>query len=83
MASASMTPFLDKLLPYLLRHFLSPTFILNITRLSKRTMFPNGYPGPPPMEPTPEEQAQIRAKLLAWRGKGAICTSNVAMLIYS
>ncbi|KAJ3501194.1 hypothetical protein NMY22_g19009 [Coprinellus aureogranulatus] len=71
MTSTYMTPFLDKLLPYLLRNFLSPAFILNVTRTSKRTMFPNGYPGPPPIEPTSEEQAHLRAKLLAWRGKGA------------
>lgn len=35
-------------------------------------MFPNGYPGPSPIEPTPEEQAEIRAKLVAWRGSGGI-----------
>lgn len=76
MASSSMTPFLDKLLPFLLQRFLSPSFILNITRLSKRTLFPNGYPGPPPTEPSPEEQAAIRAKLIAWRGRGAVCRST-------
>ncbi|KAF5337075.1 hypothetical protein D9611_003380 [Ephemerocybe angulata] len=72
MTSSSMTPFLDKLLPYLLQGFLSPSFILNIARISKRTLFPNGYPGPPPIDPSPEEQAQIRAKLVAWRGKGPL-----------
>ena len=73
MASAAMTPFLDKLFPYLLQRFLSPAFILNITRLSKRTLFPNGYPGPPPIDPSPEEQAEIRARLVAWRPRGPIC----------
>ncbi|KAJ2928917.1 hypothetical protein H1R20_g8341, partial [Candolleomyces eurysporus] len=72
MTASSMTPFLDKLLPYLLQRFLSPSFVLNTTRLSKRTLFPNGYPGPPPIIPTPEEQAEIRAKIVAWRGKGPI-----------
>lgn len=72
MSASYMSPFLDKLLPYLIERFLSPTFILNIARLSKRTLFPNGYPGPQPIEPTPEEQAQIRAQLVAWRGKGAL-----------
>jgi len=74
MLSISITSFLDKLLPYLLLNILSPAFILNITRLSKRTLFPNGYPGPQPQEPTLEEQAEIRAKLVAWRGKGVMCT---------
>lgn len=72
MLSISITSFLDKLLPYLLLNTLSPAFILNITRLSKRTLFPNGYPGPQPQEPTLEEQAEIRAKLVAWRGKGVL-----------
>ena len=79
LATASMvvsaaTPFLDKLLPYMLHNFLSPAFILNITRIGKRTLFPNGYPGPPPPIPSAEEQAEWRAKLVAWRGKGGIGT---------
>lgn len=83
MTASSMTPFLDKLLPYLLQRFLSPSFILNITRLSKRTLFPSGYPGPPPIIPTPEEQAEIRAKLVAWRGKGPMCTSSLVTWCFS
>jgi len=67
-----MTPFLDKLLPHLLSDFLSPALILTITKTAKRTLFPNGYPGPPPVDPSPEEQAELRARLLAWRGKGGI-----------
>jgi len=67
-----MTPFLDKLLPHLLSDFLSPALILTTIKTAKRTLFPNGYPGPPPVDPSPEEQAELRARLLAWRGKGAI-----------
>ncbi|KDR85209.1 hypothetical protein GALMADRAFT_53222 [Galerina marginata CBS 339.88] len=68
--AASMTPFLDKLLPHMLYDFLSPAFVLNTARTAKRTLFPNGYPGPQPPIPSPEEQAEWRAKLVAWRGKG-------------
>lgn len=82
MVASSTASFLDKLLPYLLQRFLSPSFILNITRLSKRTLFPNGYPGPPPIIPTLEEQAEIRAKLVAWRGRGPICTSFLVSFHY-
>ena len=72
MIATSMTPFLDKLLPHLLSDFLSPALILNVTKTAKRTLFPNGYPAPPPVDPSPEEQAELRARLLAWRGKGGI-----------
>ncbi|KAF9454917.1 hypothetical protein P691DRAFT_654969 [Macrolepiota fuliginosa MF-IS2] len=79
MISASMTSFLDKLLPHLLYTTLSPGFILNLVRLSKRTMFPNGYPGPPLIEPTAEEQMALREKLVGWRGSGAL--SHLAPLL--
>jgi hypothetical protein len=72
MIATSMTPFVDKLLPHLLSDFLSPALILTITKTAKRTLFPNGYPGPAPVDPSPEEQAELRARLLAWRGKGGI-----------
>jgi len=72
MIATSITPFLDKLLPHLLSNFLSPALILNITKIAKRTLFPNGYPGPPPIDPSPEDQAELRARLVAWRGKGGI-----------
>jgi len=72
MIATSMTPFLDKLLPHLLSNFLSPALILSITKTSKHTLFPNGYPGPPPIDPSPEEQAELRARLVAWRGEGGI-----------
>jgi hypothetical protein len=72
MIATSMTPFLDKLLPHLLSDFLSPALILTTIKTAKRTLFPNGYPGPLPVDPSPEEQADLRARLLAWRGKGGI-----------
>ncbi|KAF8167887.1 PXA domain-containing protein [Crassisporium funariophilum] len=72
MLATSITPFLDKLLPHLLFNFLSPGFVLNTTRTAKRTLFPNGYPGSPPIDPSPEEQAEMRARLVEWRGKGGV-----------
>uniref|UniRef100_A0A0W0FY59 PXA domain-containing protein n=1 Tax=Moniliophthora roreri TaxID=221103 RepID=A0A0W0FY59_MONRR len=72
MAVSCFTPFLDRLLPYLLTNLLSTTFLFNVVRTAKRTLFPNGYPAPPPPDPTPEEQAEMRAKILAWRGGGPL-----------
>lgn len=52
----------------LLPHFLStklltPARLTNIVVLSKKILFPNGYPGPPPVVPTLEEQAALRSNL--------------------
>lgn len=55
----------------MLQRFFSQEFLLKIVRIGKRTLFPNGYPAPPPIDPTPQEQAEMRAKLLAWKGHGA------------
>ncbi|KAF9036448.1 hypothetical protein BDZ89DRAFT_1090801 [Hymenopellis radicata] len=73
MLASFFAPFLDRLLPFIIHRTLSPMLVLNIVRIGKRTLFPNGYPAPPPIDPTPEEQAQILAKLLAWRGRGGTC----------
>ncbi|KAF4605422.1 hypothetical protein EYR40_004206 [Pleurotus pulmonarius] len=64
--------FLDRLLPYTLYNNLSPQFVTNIVRIAKRTLFPNGYPAPPPPDPTPEEQATMRARLVSWKPKGSL-----------
>ncbi|KAF9243784.1 PXA domain-containing protein [Melanogaster broomeanus] len=61
--------FLQSFMNKLLSHFLytrvlSASSMLSIVRLSKRTLFPNGYPGPPPIDPTPEEQIIIREQLI-------------------
>ncbi|KAF9643428.1 hypothetical protein BDM02DRAFT_3223405 [Thelephora ganbajun] len=59
-------PFLDKFLPYLLyRNILSPGHLVEVIRIAKRTLFPNGYLVPPPIDPTPDEQAVIRERLAA------------------
>lgn len=45
-------------------HVLSASSMLSVVRLSKRALFPNGYPGPPPVDPTAEEQVAIREQLI-------------------
>ncbi|KZT21691.1 hypothetical protein NEOLEDRAFT_1171833 [Neolentinus lepideus HHB14362 ss-1] len=64
MVSAAFSPFLDKLLSYMLyRHALSAAQVTKIVSIAKNTLFPNGYPGPSPVDPTPEEQVLIRENL--------------------
>nr|GAT47903.1 predicted protein [Mycena chlorophos] len=79
--AASFTPFLDRLLPYLLMQALSPKLLLTTIRNAKRTLFPNGYPAPPPIDPTPEEQAQMRARLLAYRGESLWAETHILPLL--
>ncbi|TFY59508.1 hypothetical protein EVJ58_g5731 [Rhodofomes roseus] len=60
----ALDPFLSRLLPYLLyTHALSPDRIVGIVRSARRALFPEGWPAPPPPDPTPEEQAAMRAAL--------------------
>ncbi|KAG8864251.1 hypothetical protein FRB96_006072 [Tulasnella sp. 330] len=60
-------PFLDRLLPYLLRtKVLTATTLSTIVSAATQNLFPdsnNGYPGPPPVIPSAEEQAHLRQKL--------------------
>ncbi|KIM54229.1 hypothetical protein SCLCIDRAFT_99106, partial [Scleroderma citrinum Foug A] len=57
--------FINNLLCYMLyNQILSATSVVSIVRLSKATLFPNGYPGPSPVDPTPEEQLVIRQQLI-------------------
>ncbi|RPD63142.1 hypothetical protein L227DRAFT_543939 [Lentinus tigrinus ALCF2SS1-6] len=69
-------PFLARLLPYLLyTHLFSPAMLANIVRTARRTLFPEGWPAPPPVDPTPEEQAEMREAVrrrLAERVPGAV-----------
>lgn len=61
-----LAPFLDKFLPYILyKDALSPSRLVEIIRTAKKSLFPNGYPAPPPVDPTPEEQAVIRERVVA------------------
>ena len=65
--AALLTPLLDRLLPAALAAFLSPARVLSTVRAAKRTFFPNGYPAPSPPDPTPDEQAALRARVVALR----------------
>ncbi|KAL4068356.1 PXA domain-containing protein [Scleroderma yunnanense] len=57
--------FINNFLCYMLyNQVLSTASVLSIVRLSKGTLFPNGYPGPSPVDPTPEEQDRIRGQLI-------------------
>lgn len=54
-----------RLLIYLLQTFvMTEQRVLMVVKLSKQTLFPNGYPGPPPTIPSPEEQALLKEELL-------------------
>jgi hypothetical protein len=65
-------PILPLLLPHILLTTLSSTsFLLSTTRTLKNALFPNGYPGPPPPDPTPEQVSLLRTKLV-----NSICTSK-------
>lgn len=37
--------------------------IATIVRNARRALFPEGWPAPPPVDPTPEEQADMRKEL--------------------
>ncbi|VDC01904.1 unnamed protein product [Peniophora sp. CBMAI 1063] len=67
MLSAFFGSFLDRFLPYILyTRVLSLPNLVNVVSIAKRALFPNGYPAQAPPDPTPEEQAVMRA-LLAQR----------------
>lgn len=60
-----MSDAIPRLLCYLLyTHVLSAPSLLSVVRLSKRTLFTHGYLGPPPADPTAEEQVVIREELV-------------------
>ena len=62
LAGALAAPFLARLLPYLLyTRLLAPASLAGIVRAARRALFPEGWPAPPPVDPTPEEQAAMRA----------------------
>ncbi|KAI0361836.1 hypothetical protein OH77DRAFT_1444768 [Trametes cingulata] len=57
-------PFLARLLPYLLyAHVLCAPTLASIVRSAKRALFPEGWPAPPPVDPTPEEQVEMRDRV--------------------
>ncbi|CAL1696547.1 unnamed protein product [Somion occarium] len=61
MIATLLSPFLSRLLPYLLyTHILSSSSLAYMVRTARRALFPEGWPAPPPVDPTPEEQAVLR-----------------------
>ncbi|KAI0786012.1 PXA domain-containing protein [Abortiporus biennis] len=69
-----LSPFLSRLLPYLLyTHILSSSSVSKLVLSARRALFPDGWPAPPPIDPTPEEQAELR-KTLTRRLEGYIPT---------
>jgi len=64
--------YLNRLLPHVLSTCISASLVLDVARISKHNLFPNGHPGVPPVEPPMEEQAAIHAHLVAWSPSGAI-----------
>jgi hypothetical protein len=51
------------LIPHLFYANMRPALFTRTIIQSKKVLFPDGYPGPPPIEPTPEEQVLMREQL--------------------
>lgn len=58
-------PAADRLAPYLLDMVLTPTTGVRVVNLLERVLFPDGWPGPPPVEPSAEEAKEMQARLRA------------------
>jgi hypothetical protein len=44
-------------------------------KIAKKTLFPNGYLAPPTVDPTPEEQVELRQRLTNKIGEVIPCKS--------
>lgn len=65
-----------RLLPHLLyTRLLTPSRITGLVKIGKNTLFPNGYPGPPPIVPSLEEQIILRRNLELRLSELVPCTS--------
>ncbi|KAG9128231.1 Proteasome subunit alpha type-2 [Ceratobasidium sp. 392] len=73
-------PWLERLIPFVLARAISPSSLVQIIQAGKRSLFPNdGWPGPPPVEPTVEEQLLIREQL---EGRlGELCPAWIANIL--
>ena len=66
-------PISPLLLPHIILSSLSsPPFLLSTTRSLKHSLFPNGYPGPTPPHPTPEQVSLLKSNLI-----NSICKSKL------
>ena len=57
------SPRSDRFVPFMLQAQITAPRITQVVATSKRVLFPNGYPSPPPIDPTPEEQVIMREQL--------------------
>ncbi|KAL1739303.1 hypothetical protein HDZ31DRAFT_69078, partial [Schizophyllum fasciatum] len=71
LSASAAQPFLDKFLRHTISQTLSGDLVLSLVRTSKRLLFPNGYPQPSPPDPTPEEQARTRERIVRWQPTGS------------
>ncbi|KAG8767718.1 hypothetical protein FRC12_006074 [Ceratobasidium sp. 428] len=73
-------PWLERLIPFIISRAISPSSLIQIIQAGKRSLFPNdGWPGPPPVEPSVEEQLLIREQL---EGRlGELCPSWIASIL--
>ncbi|WVQ66405.1 uncharacterized protein L199_004585 [Kwoniella botswanensis] len=54
---------LDRLLPHLLKtYILNPRTSLRLIDMIEKLLFPDGYPGPSPIDPTPQEALDLRLR---------------------
>jgi hypothetical protein len=53
----------NRLVPYMLQAQMTAPRIAEIVATSKKVLFPNGYPSPPPIDPALEEQVIMREQL--------------------
>jgi hypothetical protein len=56
-------PAADRLAPYLLDLVLTPATGVRVVALLERVLFPDGWPGPPPIEPSADEADAMKARL--------------------
>ncbi|KAF9270429.1 hypothetical protein L218DRAFT_1071863 [Marasmius fiardii PR-910] len=78
--------FVDRLFSHLLnQHLLNSGTLLNIVRSAKKALFPNGYPQPAPPDPSPEETAEMRRRIITFfnrtNGKGGKRRSKVTLTV--
>ncbi|KAL1740127.1 PXA domain-containing protein [Schizophyllum fasciatum] len=72
LSASAAQPFLDKFLRHTISQTLSGDLVLSLVRTGKRLLFPNGYPQPSPPDPTAEEQARTRERIVRWQPIGAL-----------
>jgi hypothetical protein len=55
---------LDRFIPYTLNKHVGKPIVTTVVKAAKKALFPDGWPGPPPPEPSPDEQIAIRKELV-------------------